>query len=61
MSRLFQPIPAKPAFGVLQKNGYASDYTKKLKLKQAFGYSIKNQTRSNLSQGDLLSLKNCEL
>ena len=61
MSRLFQPIPAKPAFGVLQKNGYASDYTKKLKLKQAFGYSIKNQTRSNLSQGELLSLKNCEL
>jgi len=61
MSRLFQPIPAKPAFGVLQKNKYASDYTKKLKLKQAFAYSIKGQTRSNLSQGDLLCLKNCEL
>jgi len=61
MSRLFQPIPAKPAFGVLQKNEYASDYTKKLKLKQALAYSIKNQTRINLSQGDLLGLKNCEL
>jgi hypothetical protein len=61
MSRLFQPIPAQPTFGVLQKNSYASDYTKKIKLKQILSYSIKNKKRTNLGQGELLDLKNCEL
>jgi hypothetical protein len=61
MSRLFQPIPAKPAFGVLKKNFYASDYIQNKKLKQAFSYSIKNKTRTNLSQSQLMNLKNCEL
>jgi len=61
MSRLFQPIPANPTFGVLQKNGYASDYTEKKKLKEVFSDSIRNQRRSNLSQSQLLKLKNCEL
>jgi outer membrane protein assembly factor BamB len=61
MSRLFQPISAKPTFGILQKNNYASDYTKKLKLRQEFSYSIKNQTRNNLSNNQILDLKNCQL
>jgi hypothetical protein len=61
MSRLFQPLPAKPSFGTLQKNSYSSDYTKKLKLKNILAYSIKNQTKRNLSQEQLIDLKNCEL
>jgi len=61
MSRLFQPIPAKPAFGVLQKNYCASDYIKNKTLKQTFSYSIKNKTRTNLTQNQLMNLKNCEL
>ncbi len=61
MSRLFQPIPAKPTFGVLQKNGYASDFTEKKKLKEVFSDSLKIQNRRNLSQSQLLKLKNCEL
>ena len=61
MSRLFQPFPAKPAFGTLQKNTYASDYTKKLKLRNSIHDSIQNQTKGNLTQQQFIDLKNCEL
>jgi hypothetical protein len=61
MSRLFQPIPAKPTFGVLQNNYYASDYIQKKKIKTALASTIKNQSKKNLSQSQLLTLRNCEL
>jgi hypothetical protein len=61
MSRLFQPFPAKPAFGTLQKNTYSSDYTKKIKLKNIVAYSIKNKTKRNIPQEEFLYSKNCEL
>jgi len=61
MSRLFQPFPAKPAFGTLQKNYYSSDYTKKIKLKNILAYSIKNQTKRNIPQEEFLYSKNYEL
>jgi len=57
MSRLFQPFPAKPAFGTLQKNYYSSDYTKKIKLKNILPYSTIISQKNNLSQEQFLYFK----
>jgi len=61
MPRLFQPISAKPAFGVLQNNSYASDYIQKKKLRQLLSSSVKNQKSTNITKYNSSILNNCEI
>jgi hypothetical protein len=56
MSRLFQPIPAKPAFGNVRANAYASDYIKNKKSLIAYRNNVKSfACKKGYSQGDLLN------
>lgn len=56
MSRLFQPIPAKPTFGVVRANTYSSDYIKNKKSLIAYRNNVKSfACKKGYSQGELLS------
>jgi hypothetical protein len=55
MSRLFQPIPAKPAFGILRANNYASDYIQNKKSLNSYRDNIRSPIcKKGYSEGDLL-------
>ena len=61
MSRLFQPIPAKPTFGVLHSNLYASDYIQRKKAKIAFCNELQSPyCKKVLTQNQLLNFKKGE-
>ena len=56
MSRLFQPIPAKPSFGILRANNYASDYIKNKKSLITYRNNIRSPTcKRGYSQAELLN------
>jgi hypothetical protein len=58
MSRLFQPIPAKPTFGVLHSNTYASDYIKNKRAKIVFCNELKSPyCKKLMTQNEFLNFK----
>ena len=55
MSRLFQSIPAKPAFGILRANNYASDYIQNKKSLISYKNNIRSPTcKKGYSEKELL-------